>query len=422
MLGGVRSGLRVKGSKRPQMRELGQRLADTLRQNNGTIDSPARLQALVADLVAERQELLLPLRDLVARPAFQALIPRAGSGGGAMQRDVLIQDMGVTFSLPVIAAIGELLDGFLDLPPGSAAQPEDRAMATAQVRRGRPTRAGASSPTPAPPPIRLSRPALQPPPAPPPQPRAARPPERGISATGLVLLSLFTALVVAGGVVVVRTTNLCSLVGLCAGAGDAAGVAEALRTAQRAEQALSEAPDLGAYEQAVVALEQQLLLLTNARLTPGQERRRNALDQVARDARGVLAEEMGDVRRLEKASRALASARQSSGEERTALLASANQELEAIPPRSFSAPQAKRLRAQLEQVAQEAVVSEPPEVEQPAIDPAATPGEQPIQEQESGPEPVGSSPPPVPVPVPPPITPPPPPITPPPGPSETSTP
>jgi hypothetical protein len=111
-------------------------------------------------------------------------------------------------------------------------------------------------------------------------------------------------------------------------------------------------------------LERHLLSLVSARLTPELEQRRQQLDQAARQARDVLAEEMNDGRRLEKAAKALASAREAKGGERAALLAVAQDELEAIPPRSFSAPEAKRLRGQLEQLEQDALVTEPAQPEE----------------------------------------------------------
>jgi hypothetical protein len=51
------------------------------------------------------------------------LIPKAGTGGGAVQRDVLIKAIEATFTTHVITVIRELLDGCLDLTPGSADQP-----------------------------------------------------------------------------------------------------------------------------------------------------------------------------------------------------------------------------------------------------------------------------------------------------------
>jgi hypothetical protein len=213
-----------------------------------------------------------------------------------------------------------------------------------------------------------------------------------------VLLALVTALVVAGGVVVLRSTELCALVGLCPGAQVAGGLLQVLQAAERAEQDLRQADNLRAYERALMELERHLLVLASARLTPEQEQRRQWFDQVARDARGVLAEENNDVQRLEKVTKSLATARESSGEERASLVAMASRELDAIAPRSFAAPEAKRLRQQLEQLEQEALVTEPP--------PPETPSEEATPAQDATPPPAMAPPPPMATP--PPIAPPPP--------------
>jgi hypothetical protein len=410
----------VKGSG--QWRELGARLAISLGHSNsrglshGAITTPARLQGLVADLAAEHQNLLLPLKDLVTRPAFQALIPKALSGSGAVQRDVLIQDMEATFSQQVIAALAELLDGFLDLPPGSAeAQPPAPPPPAPGPPAPAPTPAPPAPPAPPasapPPPPAASVAAAQPQPGPvwPDQPappaRAsapARPAESGIPVLRLALLSLVTAIAVAAGLVALRSTELCSLVGLCAGGQVASHAAQALEAAEQAAQDLRQANSLRAYERALAELERHLLVLTTARLTPQQTERLQQLDQAAREARDVLADERNDGRRLERVAQALSSARQSTGEEQAALLAAANDELDAIPPRSFSAAEAKRLRRQLEQLARAALVAEPvpPEEagESPADDGSASPQDPATPPPSTAPAPPLPQPPPPPLP------------------------
>jgi hypothetical protein len=400
----------VDGSDRPLWRELGQQLALILSQSSGSISTPARLQGLVADLAAEQQELLLPLKDLVSRPAFQALIPRAGSGSGAVQRDVLIQAMEATFSRQVIQALRELLDGFLNLPPGSADQaggesevftrqpatppvpPQPAAPAAPQAQPQQ-----ASPPTPPPPPLPSS-----PPPAPAPQPQPivqpaptatplrgaqqallVRPAEPRSPLLRLLLVSLATAVAVAVGaaaVVVLRSSDLCALVGFCPGPRESSSAVETLAAVEQAADVLSQADTLRAYERALEELEQQLLKLTTVRLTPEQEQQRQRLDQVAREARGVLADERKDALRLETAGKALAAARQNSGEKRAGQLAIARVELDGIAPRSFSAAPARRLRHELEQLEAEAPPSEPSEQEA-APDPAA--GEGPAAEPQA---------------------------------------
>ena len=388
----------MEGRDRLRWRELGQRLARALSQSSGPISTPARLQGLVADLAADQQELLLPLKDLVSRPAFQALIPRAGSGSGAVQRDVLIQAMEATFSRRVIQAIAEVLDGFLDLPPGSADQAGWSSELIDRQPAAPPVRPQTAPPPPPPPPA----PAPPPPPAPAPrarpivQPASTATPLRGVERAPLVrpveprlpmfklfLLSLATAMAVAAGaaaVVMLRSSDLCALVGLCPGPRESSGAVEALAAAEQATDDLGQADTLRAYERALEELEQQLLKLTAARLTPEQEQQRQRLDQAARDARAVLAEERKDALRLETAGQALAAARQGSGEERAGQLAIARNELAGIAPRSFSTAPAQRLRRELEQLEAEAPPSEPPEPEA-APDPAA--GEGPAAEPQA---------------------------------------
>lgn len=406
----------VDGSDRLRWRELGRRLARTLSQSGSSISTPARLQGLVADLAADQQDLLLPLKDLVTRPAFQSLIPRAGSGSGAVQRDVLIQAMEATFSRRVIQAIAEVLDGFLDLPPGSAEQAGwsseviDRQPAAPPVRP-QPAPPPPPPPPPAPPPPPPA-PAPQPQPQPIVQPAPTATPLRGVERAPLVrpaeprlpllklfLLSLATAMAVAAGaaaVVVLRSSDLCALVGLCPGPRQSGSAAEALAAAEQAVYDLGQASDRRAYERALEELEQQLLKLTAAQLTPEQEQQRQRLDQAARDARAVLAEERKDALRLETAGRALAAARQGSGDERAGQLAIARAELDGIAPRSFSAAPARRLRRELEQLEAEAPPSEPSEQEA-VPDPAA--GEGPAAEPEVPAQPPAPPPPPPPPPL-----------------------
>ena len=385
----------MEGSDRLRWRELGQRLARTLSQSSSPISTPARLQGLVADLAADQEELLLPLKDLVSRPAFQALIPRAGSGSGAVQRDVLIQAMEATFSRRVIQAIAEVLDGFLDLPPGSADQAGwsseliDRQPAAPPVRPQTAPMPPPPPPAPAPqPPAPAPQPIVQSAPTATPLRRAeraalARPAEPRLPVLKLFLLSLATAMAVAAGasaVVVLRSSDLCALVGFCPGPRESSSAVEALAAAEQATDDLGQSDTLRAYERALEELEQQLLKLTTARLTPEQEQQRQRLDQVAREARGLLADERKDALRLETAGKALAAARQNSGEERAGQLAIARNELDGIAPRSFSAAPAQRLRRELEQLEAEAPPSEPSEPEA-ATDPAA--GEGPAAEPEA---------------------------------------
>ena len=115
--------------ERQKIRVMGRRLAVVVRKGAVDTTSTAALQAVVADLIENQTELLPPLKDLVGRPAFQRLIPRAGSGTGSAERSALLQDLRRTFAPAVIQALAELLDSFLDLPsapPAEGHQPKQR--------------------------------------------------------------------------------------------------------------------------------------------------------------------------------------------------------------------------------------------------------------------------------------------------------
>ena len=105
-------------------RMIGSKLAESLRERNIDLLSIHQLQAIAADEAGACAELVLPLKELVVMPAFKALVQKAGSGSGALQRDSLLRELSSIFSGPIIIAIGQLLDGFLNLPLDAASRPE----------------------------------------------------------------------------------------------------------------------------------------------------------------------------------------------------------------------------------------------------------------------------------------------------------
>jgi hypothetical protein len=88
-------------------------------------------------------------------------------------------------------------------------------------------------------------------------------------------------------------------------------------------------------------------MLANASLTPEQDRQRQQLGTIAKQARTILIEEEADLARLNQASYAINAAQTSSANDRDRELNAAREALKAIPARSFSADGANRLRAQL---------------------------------------------------------------------------
>ena len=328
--------------QRRQYRAIGGQLALYLRQRQGGLPAPSTLQAVAADLAADQAELVLPLRELVIRPGFAAVAAKAGSGGGVMERQALLQAMEATFAPAVIAALSEILAGCLDLPSAaSSAGPAAGAEPTSAEQPAQP------QPQPSPEP--------EPEPAPTPRPVSPARGTAGCAGPALIAIAVAGGLVVAGAVVAVFSTpQLCAAVRLCPQAGRSSASQQALDAAAAAEQALRRAQGLTDYRQATEQLERELLRLSGDALSAEQQRQRQQLQTTANQARSILQAEEADLTRLEQAQQALAAARAAGGEERDRQITAARQVLAQIPPRSFSAAQANGLleqRAELERSA-----------------------------------------------------------------------
>lgn len=104
----------VTPEQRRQYRAIGAQLAVHVRQQQGGAPSVVMLRALTTDLAAGQSQLVLPLRELVSLPGFAALLAKAGSGGGAVESQALLQTLAEIFLEPLIAALAEVLAGFLE--------------------------------------------------------------------------------------------------------------------------------------------------------------------------------------------------------------------------------------------------------------------------------------------------------------------
>ena len=337
-----------------QYRAIGGQLALYLRQRQGGLPAPATLQAVAADLAADQAELVLPLRDLVIRPGFAAVAAKAGSGGGVLERQALLQAMEATFAPAVIAALSEILAGCLDLPSvASSAGPAAGAESTSGDQPAQPQPQPSPEPAPTPSPV---------------------PPARGTAGCAgpaLIAIAVAGGLVVAGVVVaVVSTPQLCAAVRLCPQAGRSSASQQALDAAAAAEQALRRAQGLTDYRQATEQLERELLRLSGDALSAEQQRQRQQLQTTANQARSILQAEEADLKRLEQAQQALATARAAGGEERNRQIAAARQVLAQIPPRSFSAAQANGLLEQLAELERSAAAPAEPAPDTPTPAPA----------------------------------------------------
>ncbi len=123
----------------PRLLSLGCRLGDYVQQQKGTVPSSQSLQGVVADLATCFPDLQAPLRDLVSRQSFAALLPHARSGGGLIQRDALIQEISRVYHPDVLFHVEQVLNGFLDASGGIAISLTNEKKALQSVNAPRPT-------------------------------------------------------------------------------------------------------------------------------------------------------------------------------------------------------------------------------------------------------------------------------------------
>lgn len=332
--------------ERKQYRAIGGRLAVVLRQRQGQLPSPAAMQGIAADLVGDKTELLLPLKDLVSRPGFQSLISQAGSGRGTVERQALLAELEATFASTVIRAMGELLGGFLDLPATAAQVPVGN---EARVNRA------ANSP---------DRPAPATPAAPTPPPTSAggttpseRMPERhghGIArAIRWLALATLSGVVTVAAVLAVRSPALCLAFGLCRPAVTSA-TQQSLTAASRAALELDVATSLESFSNAAEVLGKELLKLSGDPLTPEQKTEVERLSAFYQRAQASVADEVAAQERLDRAREAITAAARLTGAEQQNQIVQAREALEEIPGRSFASEQARQLTQELERLAAQA--------------------------------------------------------------------
>lgn len=306
--------------QRRQYRAIGARMALYLREAPAPLPAPAALQAMAADLAAEHSSLVLPLKDLVNRPVFRTIAAKAGSGGGALERHALLQEMGETFSPQVVEALAEVLTGLLDLP------------AQAATAAGGAVEAPAEAPAPTPLQAPLEHQHV-------PTPWA-----------GIIAVIGGGLLAAAALVLVVSRPEVCGRLGLCSPPQADNRLLTTLDAASRAEQELRRAQTVESYRHASQQLEQELLRLNGANLSAAQQEQLRQLQQSASQAREILRQEVLDQQRLDRARQILEAARSLSGPALLAQLDAASREVEAVPPRSFSADAAQGLRERLLQL------------------------------------------------------------------------
>ncbi len=357
-------------------RAIGSKLAAWLQSNSDRGANLTMLQGMVADLVGERSELIVPLKDLVCRPSFQALVPLAGSGRGHLQRDALLQEVSRTFAPSVVAMVADVLSGFLAIPAGSTAAGASQPASTDVLRTS-----GMGAPASGAPVTLMADDTPQPAPA-----AAATPPSssptatptsgNGVSNRLLIGIAILCALLTTGALSLLRSSAFCGVIGLCPGTTEATAPsgeagssstgnptgkerpagntapATSLSQARQADSAMRSADSLSDHERSLRDLEQALSQLESANLSPAETEERRALLQSAEQGRQLLQEEQRHSSELQRLSTMLTPQNSSAS---SANLQQARATLDQIPARSFSAAEAGRLRGALERLEQEEV-------------------------------------------------------------------
>lgn len=339
-------------------RDLGRRLAIHL--GRLADPQPATIQALLADLLADDQAFLAPVRDLAGRAAFRSLVARRGSGGGQLERDALLQSLAPTYSEAVLSRLAAFLDGWLDLPPEQTLSPAPAIPATVQPAADLPA-------------LVTSQP-LAPPPS------GGR---RWLRRLALVSIFGVTAGITATAVLVLRSGLLCSLsasLPFC-GAASTATTAEgsskspdqAINTGLQAARDLATASDLSSFERALNQLESALLSVSGANLPAALLPQREGLDAIVRTARERLRQEESDRHTLELAREARDLALRQTDPKAMAAVEAAISQLQAISSGSFSETDARALLRDLEAARIRLVQTPPAGSTSAPPDPSGTP-------------------------------------------------
>jgi hypothetical protein len=287
-------------------RALGRRLGNRLAQLRGT--EPARLRALLPDLVPAESSLQAPLHDLVGRPGFQQLLVADPGRPSARQRTALreaLQDeLRQTYSAAMCARLEAVLDGLL------TSQASAPAAAAATGRR---------------------------------------------AGGGLALVALAAAVALGSGLLLglVRSNRLCPSLGVClpgnGGREATASIEMALRRASRRAGDLESATSLEAFSSALEQLDTNLLELVSRRLTPRQERERQRLQGRADTAHRRLRQEQRAQRSVQEATALIEQLERNhtAGPQRLDALAEAQARLEEVPDGSFAGSELAELQGRL---------------------------------------------------------------------------
>lgn len=92
-------------------KDVGTKLSAYIRVNHPTTQ---QIQGFLGDLLAD-DDLLLIMKDVVARPSFSALKNLAGSGKGTIQREALLRELSRSYLPSLVDSVGVLISGMISI-------------------------------------------------------------------------------------------------------------------------------------------------------------------------------------------------------------------------------------------------------------------------------------------------------------------
>ena len=331
-------------------RQLGHLFFDALSSQAQT--SPAILIAILNDLLGADVSLLAPLKDLVSRPGFQALMAMGGANSNTrFQGDALLQALAETYQPQVVQRLGEFLEGFLQQsrtaeihrlvvspdtpatmhPPLSSMSVPETVILEEGFARSEPSQPQGI-------PTGLDDRVVGTTPE----------PSVGLGRREIAVLAIGVTLIGLAGVGVLQGNLLCAPLNVCSAASIKAATM-ALEKAEKAATELGKANNISAFNRSLREMERQLdNIESEAGLTDQQRNLRARLQTKGGQARTRQKKENSHlltVQRVKKESQTISKLAPPAAEERRLAL---RRRLESVPAQSFAFPEAKGLRQQLQ--------------------------------------------------------------------------
>jgi hypothetical protein len=345
-------------SSRPSnLYQVGERLSVYLQRSDIQVSDAGKIRFLLADLVGSQVDMLIPLQDLVSRPAFAAMMKTLGGTNKSSlnqvqrQSQALLKDLSNTFTPVIVSGLADVLSGLLEktlalTPSQLSLRPQSldlRPIAPASQDPRVDLPLGS-----APPNRFTSEPSFLNGVAPVNQPMQPSNGNRSLRFLMLILgFLLGAASLMAAGVIVLRNPQYCEALSLCQPQRLSPETLQALDDAEKAYQDLVGAKDLATYRRSYSFLEREFLRLSGDRLLPDQEQKYRQYKIVLARAKEIISEEERIQGQLDQVVLLLDRSRAADAGDQLFYLDQADHILSAISDKSFVFDRVGELKAQL---------------------------------------------------------------------------